>query len=318
MLTIARNLFLPTEENENLPIFLSSFAATLLGVLASVLILSPVSIRQYQLAQLLGGPTFTPTDIIRLVNSDRAESGLGTLRENDLLDQAAAAKALDMVQKDYFAHTSPDGKTPWDFIHSAGYKYTAAGENLAMDFTSAESAEKALMASPTHRANILNKLYTEMGVAVLSGNYGDRPSIFVVQYFGKPAVQLVQSPKIKTLSGVESLVKIPASPAKNISGAPKTEVLGVENSVKPTNVADIAAVNSINVPVRVAGFAVVFFLLVALALTLLRLRAMPFGVLARTLALVLIFGYVATHDVVKIESPSITPISFSTVANAAR
>lgn len=322
MFNITKNLFLPTEENENLPIFLSSFAATLLGVLAAVLILSPVSMRQYQLAELLGGPTFTPSDIIRLVNADRAQNGLGTLRENDLLDAAAATKAADMSLKNYFAHVSPDGTTPWDFIHNTGYKYMAAGENLAIDFTSANSAEEAFMASPTHRANILNKLYTEMGVAVLSGTHENSPSIFVVQYFGKPAVPATQSPKITNLTGAAALIKIPAPPAKTLPGSPQTEVLGAESAAKPTKDATAAPVvvseNSLNVPVRAAGYAIVLFLLIALALTLLRFGALPFGVLARTIALVIIFGYVATHNVVRVESSQITPISFSIVAHAAK
>lgn len=319
MLTITKNLFLPTEENENIPIFLSSFAATLLGVLAAVLILSPVGMRQYQLAQLLGGPTFSPADIVRLVNADRALNGLGSLRENDFLDQAAATKAADMSLKNYFAHVSPDGTTPWDFIRSTGYKYMAAGENLAIDFTSSEATEEAFMASPTHRANILNKLYTEVGVAVLSGTHENSPSIFVVQYFGKPAVPAVQSPKITNLTDAATLVKIPAPPAKTLPGSPQTEVLGAESAAKPTNDKAVpVSENSLNVPVRAAGYAVILFLLVALALTLLRLGALPFGVLARTIALVFIFGYIATHDVVKVESSQITPISFSTVAHAAK
>lgn len=318
MFTLTKNLFLPTDENENLPVFLSSFSATLLGVLAAVLILSPVSFRQHQLAQLLGGPTFAPADVIRLANTDRSENGLGSLRENDLLDQAAAVKAADMIQKNYFAHVSPDGKNPWDFIKAEGYKYAAAGENLAIDFTSAESAEKAFMASPTHRANILNKLYTEMGVAVISGVYENRPSIFVVQYFGKPAVQSTQSPKIKGLSGAGSLVKPLPPPAKQ-PPLPKTAVLGTENITKPAEIEPVyIPENSLTLPVQATGFLVVLFLLVAVALSLIRLRALPFGVLARTAALVLIFSYIATHDVVKVENASITPISFSTVAEASR
>ncbi len=318
MLTITKNLFTPTEENENLPVFLSAFAATLFGVLAAFLILSPATIRQYQLAQLLGGPTFAPADVIRLVNADRAENNLGSLRENDLLDQAASAKAADMSAKNYFAHVNPDGLTPWDFIHSTGYKYTAAGENLAVDFMSAESTEKALMASPTHRANILNKLYTEVGVAVVSGNYENHPSIFIVQYFGKPAAGAVQSPKVTNLSGAVSLAKLPITPAKQtVLPNAKTEVLGTENSVKPADT-PVVPESSMNVPFRVTGFLIIFFLLVALAMALLRMGALPFGVLARTFALILIFGYIATHDVVKVEGANITPVSFSTVVPAAR
>ncbi len=302
-----KNLFLPTENNGNSPILLSYFSFALLSVLAVVLVLSPATMRVRELAQLLGGPTFESADVIRLVNASRTDAGLRTLRENELLSIAAKTKAEDMAAKNYFAHNSPDGKTPWDFIRKTGYKYTAAGENLAMDFTSAQDAENAFMNSPTHRANILNTLYTEIGVSVTQDSYNGRPSIFVVQYFGKPTNQTVQAPKITAIPGAQELAKLPVATAKTPITAKAPAVLGTETlpDTEPT----------VDTSVRLLSFIVILFLLITLALTILRVGALPFEALARTLVLVIIFGYIATHSVVVKEAAQITPVSFSTVAS---
>ncbi len=62
----------------------------------------------------------TPQNIISLTNQSRQDYNLSALTENNILDKAAQAKADDMLQKGYFAHVTPDGKTPWDFITAAG------------------------------------------------------------------------------------------------------------------------------------------------------------------------------------------------------
>lgn len=312
MLKNIKNFFLVDMETGSLPTLLSSFTLTLLGVLAAALILSPATIRSHELAQLIGGPTFEKADVIRLVNASRSEAGLPSLKENDVLDFAAETKAEDMTGKDYFAHNSPDGKTPWDFIRGAGYKYAAAGENLALDYTTAESAHAALMASPTHRANILNKLYTEIGVSVVPGNYEGRPAIFLVQYFGKPLSPIVQVPKLTDLSGAKSLAKLPAASKTGTEPKAKQEVLGTQVKLPTITISD-QPIPGTDVPVRFLGFFVTFLLLTTLALALIRLGALPFGIMAKTFALILIFGYIATHNVVVKETPKqITPISFST------
>lgn len=320
MLQRIKNFFLPTEENSGLPILLSSFSLTLLAVLAAFLIFSPAAIRENQLAQLLGGPTFEKTDVIRLVNSARAEAKLSPLKENEVLDIAAKTKADDMGSKEYFSHNSPDGKTPWDFIKGAGYKYVAAGENLAMDFMSAEAAHNALMASPTHRANILNPLYTEMGISVVQGTFDGRPSIYLVQYFGKPSVKIAQVPPIKDLTAAKEILKLPTQKTEVATSATKTAVLGTEVSPQTGNLAATGGTpETPDVPIRFLGFLVAFMLLTTLAIALLRLGALPFGVMARTFILILIFGYIATHSVLLKEAAQITPISFSTIAiNIAR
>jgi hypothetical protein len=131
--------------------------------------------------------SITSDQIVNLTNAERQKSGLGTLASNGKLQNAALNKANDMAAKGYFDHTSPDGRRPWDWVASAGYAYVYAGENLAKDFTSAQSTMKALMNSASHRKNILNDKYTEVGVAVIDATFDGRPTTLMVQLFGSTA-----------------------------------------------------------------------------------------------------------------------------------
>jgi len=122
--------------------------------------------------------------LVTLTNSERAKAGLGALSVNSALTSAATAKANDMLAKGYFAHTSPDGRTPWDFITAAGYDYVYAGENLAIGYSSASELMSAWMNSQTHRDNILNPNFREIGIAVVSGQYNGAETTIVAQEFG--------------------------------------------------------------------------------------------------------------------------------------
>ncbi|MCX6766253.1 MAG: CAP domain-containing protein [Candidatus Moranbacteria bacterium] len=126
----------------------------------------------------------TVEKVIELTNASRAEAGESALTVNSKLSQAAETKASDMVANNYFSHTSPAGATPWSWIQKENYDYIYAGENLAMDFHAAENMEEAWMASPTHRANILNQNYHEMGTAVKEGIINGHDTILVVVMFG--------------------------------------------------------------------------------------------------------------------------------------
>jgi len=128
--------------------------------------------------------SITAKNIIKLVNDARSKEGLKALQENSSLSKAAAQKAEDMLKNDYFAHNSPSGKTPWYWMEKSGYDYKYAGENLAMNFTSAEEEQKAWMKSPTHRKNILNANYQEIGVAVAEGKIDGKSTTVAVQMFG--------------------------------------------------------------------------------------------------------------------------------------
>ena len=122
--------------------------------------------------------------LVSLTNSERAKAGLGALSVNGALTSAATAKANDMFAKGYFAHTSPDGRTPWDFIAAAGYDYVYAGENLAIGYASASELMSAWMNSQSHRDNILSSKFREIGIAVVSGQYDGTEKTIVVQVFG--------------------------------------------------------------------------------------------------------------------------------------
>ena len=128
--------------------------------------------------------SITAKNIIKLVNEARNKEGLKPLQENSKLSAAAAAKAADMLKNDYFAHNSPSGKTPWYWLEKSGYNYKYAGENLAMNFSSAEEEQKAWMKSPTHKKNILNANYQEIGVAVAEGKIDGKSTTVAVQMFG--------------------------------------------------------------------------------------------------------------------------------------
>jgi hypothetical protein len=127
------------------------------------------------------------SQLITYTNSERVQNKVGTLTENAQLDAAAQAKANDMATKDYFAHQSPDGKQPWDFIAAAGYDYQYAGENLAVRFVDSQDVVNAWMASPTHRANIVKPVYRDIGIGIAQGIYKGSSATYVVQYFGTPA-----------------------------------------------------------------------------------------------------------------------------------
>lgn len=127
------------------------------------------------------------SSLVQLTNEDRKEQDLGSLKVNPLLVAAAQAKADDMAAKGYFAHTSPDGSSSWSWFKGAGYSFSHAGENLAVNFSDSVDVEKAWMNSPTHRANILNGNFTEVGIATAVGEYQGKKTVFVVQMFGTPA-----------------------------------------------------------------------------------------------------------------------------------
>lgn len=125
--------------------------------------------------------------LVDLANNDRGQSELPELTVNPKLVEAAQLKANDMAEKGYFAHQTPDGYDSWHWFEEVGYDYTHAGENLAVDFSDSADMEKAWMESPTHRGNILNEKYTEVGIATAKGMYKGRETTFAVQMFGRPS-----------------------------------------------------------------------------------------------------------------------------------
>ncbi|NRF06023.1 hypothetical protein HRF57_14280 [Bacillus safensis] len=119
-------------------------------------------------------------EVVELTNKERAKQGLKALSVDSKLSKSARAKSQDMKDKNYFSHTSPTYGSPFDQMKQFGITYKSAGENIAQGQKSPQEVVTAWMNSEGHRANILNKSYTHIGVGyVKSGNY------WTQQFIGK-------------------------------------------------------------------------------------------------------------------------------------
>ena len=132
----------------------------------------------------------TAEKVFLLTNQQRQSANLPLLRYNSTLSESATKKAQDMFTNNYWAHNSPSGKSPWEFFKETGYDYSIAGENLAKDFADTESLLKAWMKSPTHKANIINQKYKEIGIGVVNGTLEGIKTTLVVQHFGTPITDI--------------------------------------------------------------------------------------------------------------------------------
>jgi uncharacterized protein YkwD len=108
-----------------------------------------------------------------LLNAARRRHGLRRLRVDPRLRLAARRHARDMLVRRYFAHFSAAGSSPWDRIRAAGYMRPGqrwlVGENLAWGAGRASAPgnrTRALMQSPSHRANMLHRRFREVGIWV--------------------------------------------------------------------------------------------------------------------------------------------------------
>lgn len=124
--------------------------------------------------------------LVAATNAQRSAHSETPLGLNDQLSAAAQSKATDMVTRNYWSHTAPDGKSPWYFIVKSGYQYQEAGENLAYGFDDADTAITAWMNSPEHRKNILNQAYRDVGfgVATAPNFVGHGPETVIVAMYG--------------------------------------------------------------------------------------------------------------------------------------
>ena len=186
---------------------------------------------------ILGTAAFSAEQIVSLTNVKRAQNNLPTLSYNPLLSAAASAKASDMFANNYWAHNSPSGKTPWSFIAAAGYRYIFAGENLARDFDDPGAVVDAWMNSSSHRSNLLDKNFREIGVAVSAGKLDGREGILVVQMFGSgapvPTQAVAEAPSVAGQTPLAQASAVP-SPVLRESPIPTGAGSAVEISPTPT------------------------------------------------------------------------------------
>lgn len=179
------HLFLPRESNNHRAKILHHTSVLVVILLLFVLEFS-FSFLHAKRGDILGVRTnIVVSDLLSLTNKKRTENGLSPLQLNEELSNAASQKASDMLAKNYWAHNSPDGTTPWIFIKSSGYEYLYAGENLARGFTASADIVDAWMNSPGHRENMLSSNYKDVGFSVVPGVLTGDETILVVEMFGQ-------------------------------------------------------------------------------------------------------------------------------------
>ncbi len=245
----SKKLFVPFEGNDYRPWFLQS--RILLCLVIFILVAKIVSVGIFlPIPKNIFFADITKIELLNLLNQSRQEHGLPSLTENSVLDRAAYLKAKDMIANDYFSHQSPEGVKPWFWFKQAGYEYKYAGENLAVGFADSSFVYSAWFNSPSHKDNLLNNHYQEVGTAVVEG-FGPNGSIVVVQLFGSPLVKASPAPKNKNVQNIQKIVvepKAQVSPesVNNITAEGELETVVAQNNETLTeeNVSIVARVLS--------------------------------------------------------------------------
>ncbi|MDF5751496.1 CAP domain-containing protein [Spongiactinospora sp. TRM90649] len=119
------------------------------------------------------------TQAVRLTNQARRRNGCRPLRVDPRLARSARQHSIEMAESGQLTNNSPDGSTPWKRMEGAGYPDGGA-VNIGRGYPSAQEAVRGWMASPSHRANILNCRLAAIGIGVVEGPGG----LWWTQYFG--------------------------------------------------------------------------------------------------------------------------------------
>ena len=168
---------------------LSKKKAVIIIMLAIIVFIESYSIASYQTNAFIENEnniieanlTEEEQEVLDLVNKNREETGIKTLKTYSKLQQIAKLKAVDIVTNNYFSHNSPTLGTPFEMLKAYGIDYKISGENLAGNINS-ERAVNAWMNSESHRENILEEKFDYTGICVIDSEvYG---KIFVQVFIG--------------------------------------------------------------------------------------------------------------------------------------
>ncbi len=235
-----KDYFIPHEGNDYKPHSLQK--AAFVGLSAMVIL--SFAVTNVQSLLWIGSDwlvsTVLPAVIVDLTNQERDTAALGELTRNSVLDAAATLKAQDMAKNEYFAHFSPTNVSPWYWFSQVNYNFIHAGENLAIHFTDSADVVGAWMDSPTHRANIMNGNYTEIGVGTAEGTFEGYKTVYVVQLFGTP-VSAAAASKSATVATVPAT----AEPVTVVDKAPVQVASAVDTAVLSENVNISEQVNNV-------------------------------------------------------------------------
>ncbi len=226
-LTILKDYFIPHDGNFHKPKILRTKSLAVIAILMMIVKATLAGYLFFIYPNLARMSEVISDKILVLTNQSRTDDGEGTLTLDPVLSAAAEARAQDMIENNYFAHEAPDGRMPWDFIDRSQYPYLYVGENLAMNFSSAESAHIALMNSASHKKNILNGRYDNVGLAVVTGEIDGKTTNILVEIFATkygPSLAIAKAPT--TTAGTTQA----AAPVKAAGG---TQVLAEEKTTAP-------------------------------------------------------------------------------------
>ena len=206
---ILKKTFWPHQENNYRPYFVRGRFLLMIGLFLVV----TCAIADYLLRpQSSTRPTdeVSSDSLLYFTNQARSQEGKPALQKNIALQKAAVEKANDMVSKDYWAHTSPEGIKPWYWLEKNNYQYVTAGENLARGYDNVEDAIQAWLDSPEHRENMLNERFNQAGFAVAYDK--ERPLVVAFYALGKST----QGGETPSTNGAGFLAPSPLS-ARNAS-----------------------------------------------------------------------------------------------------
>ncbi len=178
------------------------------------------------------------SDLLQYTNERRVSAGLEPVSLNSKLTSAAYKKANDMINAGYWSHISPKGVQPWDFILAEDYDYIYAGENLAKNFSNSRDVVQAWYDSSTHRENLLNPHYNEVGFAVLNGVLNGYETTVVVQMFGK-----TRAPQQIATVKVEEPVRPAIAEAEEVQVAQDVKDISVDLDIVSTPLIDVRNVS---------------------------------------------------------------------------
>lgn len=220
-----KHFFIPTKKNNFTPHLLHK---TTISIYLAVLLLFNFTVAQFGFegatAAIDAGTLYS------LHNSNRSANGLSSLTQNSKLVSSATSKAQAMLDSDCWDHYCPAGTSPWTFFGNAGYYYIHAGENLGEGFSSSSSLMNAWMNSPTHRANVLNPDFKEIGIGFAYGEFQGNPNnTIVVVHFGSredsPSPTNTPTPK-PTATNTPKPTAVPPTPTK-------TQVIDIPDPTTP-------------------------------------------------------------------------------------
>ncbi|MBK5260830.1 MAG: hypothetical protein JJE51_14665 [Thermoanaerobaculia bacterium] len=138
-------------------------------------------------ATAVSAAEITLDNVVAQMNVRRAAAGLPPLAADERLCHAAEDRMRDMEDQGYWAHISPDGRSPFEWLRPRGYIFAYAGENLAAGFETAEVLVDGWMESEGHRDNIMSPIYKDCGIAIIEGaTTGRATGRSIVVLFGRP------------------------------------------------------------------------------------------------------------------------------------